>query len=109
MKLAYSDAFRRELTVRHLRLCLRTVRALRHSSFALDVYLWDLCHYSCAIPVASPAPSRLAQYHTLADKPSRFSILDNVLAFERDLARVREQRRRLQKGTGSAHEQCPAD
>ena len=107
---AYGDAFGRELTGRRLEPCPRTVRALRHSSFALDAYLWDLRRHACARPGAAPAPSRLARYHALADLSSRSPSLRDVLAFERDLARVREQRRRLETRTGlRLHEGCPID
>ena len=109
MALAYGDAFRRELTARRLRPCPRTVRALRHSSFALDAYLWDLSRHACARPGATPAPSRLAQYHALADRPSRSPSLRDVLAFEHDLARVREQRQNLEAQTTFARQECPAD
>ena len=107
--LAYGDAFARELTGRRLKPCPRVVRALRHCAFALDVYLWDLCHRSCARPGASPAPSRLARYRALAEPPLRPLDVKHLLDFERDLAWVREQRRRLETRAASTHGKRPAD
>ena len=75
--------------LRHpVRLCMHSLRALRHCPFTLDVYLWDACHGARALPGTAPARSRLACYRALADHPSRGPSVGDVLAFESDLARL---------------------
>ena len=100
MEVAYGATFRRELTERRFQPCMDTLRALRHHPFALDVYLWDACYAACPTQGAPPPGSRLAAYHALADPLSRPPSVSAVLAFERDLATVREKRRRLEERAG---------
>ena len=47
----FAEAMRR----RPVRLCMHSLGALRHSAFALDVYLWDAWHAVSGAPV----PGRL--------------------------------------------------
>ena len=96
MELAYSTAFRQEMAGRRFAPCMHTLRALRQCSFALDVCLWDACYAARPPQGASPVCARLAAYYALADHPSRPPSLSEVLAFERELATVREQRQRLE-------------
>ena len=98
-ELAYGAAFRQEMAERRFQPCMHTLRALRHRPFALDVYLWDACYGKRAFPGA-PARSRLAVYHALADRPSRSPSVSEVLAFERDLATIRENLQRLEEEAG---------
>ena len=56
-----AEAMRR----RPVRLCMHRLGALRHSAFALDVYLWDAGHGA----PGAPAPARLEVYRTLAEAP----------------------------------------
>ena len=95
-ELAYGAAFRQEMAARRFQPCMHTLHALRHSPVALDVYLWDACYAERAFPGA-PAPSRLAVYHALADRPSRSPSVSEVLAFERDLATLRQKRLSLEE------------
>ena len=91
--LAHGEAFRHALAERRFEPNLAIVRALRRHPFALDAYLWDAAY-------ADPAPSgrsRLARYHALAERPLRAPGLGDVLAFERELARVRDRLRRLER------------
>ena len=85
--LAHGDAFRRALAERRFEPRLAIVRALRRRPFALDVYLWDAAY-------GNPAPStrsRMGAYHALAERPLRAPGVGDVLAFERKLARVRDE------------------
>ena len=108
MELAYSTTFRQEMTERDFQPCLHTLRALRHRPLALDVYLWDACYAARPPQGAPPAGARLAAYHALADHPSRCPSVSDVLAFERELATVREQRRRLEEQAGPPREAGPS-
>ena len=103
-ELAYGDAFGRELIGRRLKPCPRVVRARRHSAFALDVYLWDPCHRSCALPEAWPVPSRLARYRALAEPPSRPRVGARASPEPRDTSclHTRKAPRRLRAGTSRA-------
>ena len=74
---------------------LRALGAAQYCPFALDVYLWDTCYRDFEIPSPPSEHSRLALCHTLADHPSARPSLDEVQAFERDLAAAREKLQRL--------------
>ena len=50
---------------RPVRLCMHSLRALQHSAFALDVYLWDAWHPAGP----EPAPCRMDVYRALAEHP----------------------------------------
>ena len=50
-----------------------------------------------APPKSAPARSRLGVYHALADHPAHCPGISEVLAFERELATVRETLRRLEE------------
>ena len=97
-QLAYSVAFHQEMRQRQFEPNLATVRALRRRPFALDAYLWDAGYAD----QASPARSRLGVYHGLADQPLRTPGVSDVLAFERELASVRETLRRLEQSPDPA-------
>ena len=106
-ELAYGAAFRQEMAERRFQPCMHTLHALRHCPVALDVYLWDACYGERAFPGA-PARSRLTVYHALAERPSRCPSISEVLAFERDLATIREKLQRLEEEAGTApHEEAP--
>ena len=65
------------------------------------------CYGERAFP-GDPSRSRLAVYHALADRPSRCPSIGEVLAFERDLATIREKLQRLEEEAGPApHEEAP--
>ena len=89
--LAHSNAFRQALADRRFEPNLSIVRALRRRPFALDVYLWDAGYGDCAPSMRS----RLTRYHALAERPLRAPGVSDVLAFERELARVRDKLWRL--------------
>ena len=108
MQVAYSDPFRQEMTERRFAPCMHTLRALRHCPFALDVALWDACYAARPPQGAAPVCARLAAYYALADRPSRPPSVSDVLAFERELATVREQRRRLEAQAGPPREAGPS-
>ena len=97
MQLAYSAPFHQETMRRRFAPRLATVRALRHCPFALDVYLWDAGYGQRAPSGTAPARSRLGVYHALADHPAHCPSISEVLAFERELATVRETLRRLEE------------
>ena len=61
------------------------------------MYLWDSCYRDVEIPGTPDARSRLALYHALADHPSPRPSLDEVHAFEHDLALAREKLLRLRR------------
>ena len=103
--LAHSDAFRQALAERRFEPTLFIVRALRRRPFALDVYLWDAGYADCA----PSTRSRLGAYHALADRPLRAPNLSDVLAFERELATVREKLRGLEEDADPAREGAPWD
>ena len=90
-----SEELCEEMSRRRLTLCLHTLRAVQHCSFALDVYLWDTCYGDCALPGAPPARSRLARYQALADHPLPWPSPEERRAFEHDLAKARDKLRRL--------------
>lgn len=90
-----SEELREEMASRRLSPCLHTLRAVQHCPFALDVYLWDRCYGDCGLRGAPPARSRLACYHALADHPLPWPAPDEVREFEHDLAKAREELRRL--------------
>ena len=89
------DALREEMTERRLELCLHSLCAVQHCPFTLDVYLWDACYRSRALPGAPPARSRLAVYHALADHPSPWPSPDELSEFERQLGVARQTLVRL--------------
>ena len=91
--LAHGEAFRQTLAERRFEPRLAIVRALRRRPFALDVYLWDAA-YGDRAPARR---SRLARYHALAERPLPAPGLGDVLAFERELARVRDRLWRLER------------
>ena len=94
--LAHGDAFRHALAERRFEPRLSIVRALRRRPFALDAYLWDAAY-------GDPAPSRrsrLIAYHALAERPLRAPGIGDVLAFEREQARVRDELLRLEREPG---------
>ena len=101
LELAYGATFRQEMAERHFAPCMHTLRALRHCPFALDVFLWDACYAARAPQGPPPACSRLAAYYALADRPSRPPSVSEILAFERDLATVREKRRGTDSSSSS--------
>ena len=82
-----AEAMRR----RPVHLCMHRLGALRHSAFALDVYLWDAGH---AVSGA-PAPARLEVYHALAEASVSPPCEDALAAFEGELHAVREHIARL--------------
>ena len=94
--LAHGEAFRHALAERRFEPRLAIVRALRRRPFALDVYLWDAGYGDCA----PSRRSRLGAYHALAERPLRTPGVGDVLAFERELARVRDNLRRLEREAG---------
>ena len=85
------DALRKEMAERGLELCLHSLCAVQHCPFTLDVYLWDACYRSRALPGAPPARSRLAVYHALADHPSPWPSPDELKAFEHQLGVARQK------------------
>lgn len=73
--------------LRHpVRLCMHTLRGLRDSAFALDVYLWDA--WRRVGP--EPAPRPVDAYHALAEHPVPSPDADALGAFEHALREVRE-------------------
>ena len=103
----FSDTLRRKMASRRLSPCLHTLRAVQHCPFALDVYLWDAGYADGALRGAPPAHSRVARYHALADQPLRTPGVSDVLAFERELASVRETLRLLEESPDPACEDSP--
>ena len=87
---------------------MHTLRALRQCPFALDVSLWDACYAARPPQGASPVCARLAAYYALADRPSRPPSVSEVLAFERELATVREQRQCLEAQADPPREAGPS-
>ena len=78
--------------LRHpVRLCMHTLRGLRDSAFALDVYLWDAWHRVGP----EPAPRRMEVYQALAEHPVLSPDPDTFGAFEDALCEVRETIARL--------------
>ena len=108
MQVAYSNPFRQEMAERHFQPCMHALRALRHCPFALDVSLWDACYAARPPQGAAPVRARLAAYYALADRPSRPPSVSEVLAFERELATVREQRRCLEAQADPPREAGPS-
>ena len=74
-----------------VRLCMHRLGALRHSAFALDVYLWDAWHGA----PGAPAPARLEVYRALAEASVSPPREDALAAFEGELHAVREHIARL--------------
>ena len=72
---------------RPVRLCMHSLRALQHSAFALDVYLWDACHRGGP----EPAPCRMDVYRALAEHPVQRPDPGALAAFEHALFEVREK------------------
>ena len=91
--LAHSEAFRHALAERRFEPSLSIVRALRRCPLALDVYLWEAGYGD----YAPSTRSRLGAYHALADRPLRAPGVSDVLAFESELALVRDKLRRLER------------
>ena len=78
--------------LRHpVRPCMHSLRALQHSAFALDVYLWDAWHRVGA----EPAPRREDVYRALAEHPVQHPDPDALAAFEHDLSQERAKIARL--------------
>ena len=73
------------------RLCMHTLRGLKDSAFALDVYLWDAWHRVGP----EPAPHRMMVYQALAERPVLSPDLDALATFEYALREVRETIARL--------------
>ena len=112
-ELAYGAAFLQEMAERRFQPCMHTLRALRHHPAALDVYLWDACYGKRAFPGGPPQARsrlavRLAVYHALVDRPSRRPSISEVLAFERDLATLRQMRLRREAQAGPPREARPS-
>ena len=73
--------------LRHpVRLCMHTLRGLKDSAFALDVYLWDA--WRRVGP--EPAPRLVDAYLALAEHPVPSPDPDALDAFEHALGEVRE-------------------
>ena len=102
------DALREEMTERGLKkVCLHSLCAVQHCPFTLDVYLWDACYRSCALPGAPPACSRLAVYHALADHPSPWPSPDELREFEHQLGVARQKLAELRHEVLSSEDDIP--
>ena len=98
------QAMRDELARRRLRVCAHSLYALRERPFALDVYLWETCYRDVEIPGITSARSRLALYHTLAERPVPRPTPDEVHAFEREFHDARDRLARLREEAGPAEQ-----
>ena len=88
---ALCDPVAREMLRHPMRLCMHTLRGLKDSAFALDVYLWDAWHRDGP----EPAPRRVDDYRALAEHPVPSPDPDTVSTFEHELHEVRETIARL--------------
>ena len=86
-----SEALGEEMRARRVRLCPHTVRAVQHSPFALDVYLWERCYRTHDLHEALPAHSCLARYHALAEHPVPRPSPAEVRAFEDEFQETRNR------------------
>ena len=86
-----SEALGEEMRRRRVRLCPHTVRAVQHSPFELDVYLWERCYRTHDLHEALPAHSCLARYHALAEHPVPRPSPAEVCAFEDEFQKTRSR------------------
>ena len=86
MRVALCSPLTHEMLRHPVRLCMHTLRGVKDSAFALDVYLWDA--WRRVGP--EPAPRLVDAYHTLAERPVPSPGPGALDAFEHALGEVRE-------------------